>query len=369
MRSSWHQSTVTLSLCTILSYLSTTSIAASSEHKTPQVEACTIHSSLSGSFYDVRPLTLKESGHKTAAATNESYHARGYDYGANFTINICGPVVEELDDVYGVSSRAWANVSAFYKDPRDDTVYSLGESNQNLTIRGRKLVLNYTHGSPCPDLDDDGNPIALASLSSHVDGRKLISGEDDDDDDEDKKAAWKDSKSKVSKSSRRKSTILSFICDTSPALSTTPRISFVASPDHCSYVFEVRSRYACAGATPSHEKGTLGPAGVFGMILGIGVLAYLVGGIVYQRNVMHQRGWRQLPNYSLWAGMFSFISDMFQIIVGPCLNKLPSTRRLFNSKRGGYIRVSNDDRRHVGRGRSSDDENRLIDDLNEEWDD
>ena len=59
---------------------------------------------------------------------------------------------------------------------------------------------------------------------------------------------------------------------------------------------------------------------------------------------------------------------MFQIICGPCLRQFPGTGRIFNPKRGGYIRVSNDDRR-TGRGQSSDDENRLIDDLNEEWDD
>ena len=62
---------------------------------------------------------------------------------------------------------------------------------------------------------------------------------------------------------------------------------------------------------------------------------------------------------------------MFQIIFGSCLNRLPSTGRLFNSKRGGYVRVGTEDRRNggIGRGRTSDDENRLIDDLNEEWDD
>jgi len=59
---------------------------------------------------------------------------------------------------------------------------------------------------------------------------------------------------------------------------------------------------------------------------------------------------------------------MTQIILGPCLNRLPSTGRLFNSKRGGYVRVGDEDRR-IGRGRTADDENRLIDDLNEEWDD
>jgi cation-dependent mannose-6-phosphate receptor len=39
----------------------------------------------------------------------------------------------------------------------------------------------------------------------------------------------------------------------------------------------------------------------------IAVAAYLVGGCAYQRTVMHQRGWRQCPNYSLWAGIFDFV--------------------------------------------------------------
>jgi cation-dependent mannose-6-phosphate receptor len=39
----------------------------------------------------------------------------------------------------------------------------------------------------------------------------------------------------------------------------------------------------------------------------IAIAAYLVGGCAYQRTVMHQRGWRQCPNYSLWAGMLDFV--------------------------------------------------------------
>lgn len=39
----------------------------------------------------------------------------------------------------------------------------------------------------------------------------------------------------------------------------------------------------------------------------IAVAAYLLGGCAYQRTVMHQRGWRQCPNFSLWAGMFDFV--------------------------------------------------------------
>jgi hypothetical protein len=40
----------------------------------------------------------------------------------------------------------------------------------------------------------------------------------------------------------------------------------------------------------------------------IAVMVYLVGGCVYQRTVMNQRGWYQLPNYALWAGLWNFLS-------------------------------------------------------------
>lgn len=38
----------------------------------------------------------------------------------------------------------------------------------------------------------------------------------------------------------------------------------------------------------------------------IALVVYILGGVAYQRTVMHQRGWRQLPNYSMWAGIASF---------------------------------------------------------------
>jgi cation-dependent mannose-6-phosphate receptor len=230
-------------------------------------------------------------GTKSQTAVNESYHVKGYDYGSNFTLNVCGPVVEELDDVEGVSKKQWANVSAFYTDSKD-RVYSLGQENDELVFRGKRLLLNYTMGSPCPDLDEDGIPL---------DRREINRGKDDDDEDEPKRKP-------SAKSTRRKSTLISFVCDQSPLLVTHPSVSFVGSLDHCAYWFEVRSRHVCGGTTTSDTKGTLGPAGVFGVILGIALLVYLIGGVVYQRNVMHQRGWRQLPNYAVWAGLFGFVS-------------------------------------------------------------
>jgi cation-dependent mannose-6-phosphate receptor len=50
--------------------------------------------------------------------------------------------------------------------------------------------------------------------------------------------------------------------------------------------------------------------GLFASIL-IAVAVYLIGGCAYQRTVLHQRGWRQCPNFSMWSGLVSFISVCF----------------------------------------------------------
>jgi cation-dependent mannose-6-phosphate receptor len=110
----------------------------------------------------------------------------------------------------------------------------------------------------------------------------------------------------------------------------------------------------------------------------IAIMVYIVGGCVYQRTVMHQRGWRQLPNYNLWSGCASglAVSSTTRLIarskvadaVQDCFIILTSSCMRFVPKRRGYSRVSGNG---YGRGRSShnDDENRLIDQLDEEWDD
>lgn len=53
---------------------------------------------------------------------------------------------------------------------------------------------------------------------------------------------------------------------------------------------------------------------------------YLVGGCVYQRNVMHQRGWRQLPNYAIWAGVGAFVRVglPFSLALFPFMLLLPA---------------------------------------------
>ena len=110
----------------------------------------------------------------------------------------------------------------------------------------------------------------------------------------------------------------------------------------------------------------------------IALLVYLVGGCVYQRTVMHARGWRQLPNYSMWAGIGSYIrvsftrlpcrlrtdnyKDVFIILTSSCSRLIPRTsgyRSLSTTSGNGPTR----------RGNRSEDENRLIDQLDEEWED
>ncbi|RMZ84225.1 hypothetical protein DV738_g668, partial [Chaetothyriales sp. CBS 135597] len=177
--------------------------------------------------------------------------------------------------------------------------------------------------------------------------------------------------------------MISFTCDTSPTLSGRPAVSFIGTPDHCTYIFEVRSRYACGGTTSSGEKGTLGPGAVFLVILGIALLVYIIGGVAYRRNVMHQRGWKQIPNYEAWSATGIFLSDITIILFSSCTQSLPSIARLFGGRRAGYHRVGADDRAagagarrrglrgNGGGGGSSssgdpDAENRLIDSYDEE---
>lgn len=62
----------------------------------------------------------------------------------------------------------------------------------------------------------------------------------------------------------RKSTLISLLCDRDP-LAPKASISFVgASPDACTYFFELRSMAACGGVSEAQQ--TLGPAGVFGVM-------------------------------------------------------------------------------------------------------
>lgn len=106
----------------ILLLLSSAASAASDKPRKP----CTAISPTTERFFDLNPLhrTSVEEGKKKEGDEGKSWHARGHDYGANFTINFCGPVVEELNDVAGLDKDLWRNVSAFYE--KNDKQYAIG---------------------------------------------------------------------------------------------------------------------------------------------------------------------------------------------------------------------------------------------------
>ncbi|MCJ1387196.1 Cation-independent mannose-6-phosphate receptor CI-MPR [Xylographa bjoerkii] len=305
------------------------------------LKPCTI-TSKSGLTFDlntiaVQPLHDGKKIHKDDR--EESWHATGYDYGSNFTLNFCAPVIEELEKVVGVDENLWRNISAYYT--KRGKTYSIGQTSTTPVLRGRKLVLNYTGGSPC-ESSATRRSIDLLEAAKNTD-------EDDEDDPRPPKGG--------SKNVRRKSTIISLLCDREITVKAT--VGFVgASEDECTYFFESRSAAACGGV--SEEQQAVGPAGVFGIIALIAAAVYLVGGVAYQRTVMHQRGWKQLPNYSMWASMASFVKDMLIILTSSCARLIPSRR--------GYNQLPTHNPRGRGATRAED-ENRLIDQLDEEWDD
>jgi cation-dependent mannose-6-phosphate receptor len=55
----------------------------------------------------------------------KSWQANGYDFNANFTLNICAHVIEDIkDDVDGIDQKQWQNISAFYT--KGGKTYSIG---------------------------------------------------------------------------------------------------------------------------------------------------------------------------------------------------------------------------------------------------
>jgi cation-dependent mannose-6-phosphate receptor len=356
------------------------STIAADADKTTTAEACTATNPKSGAFFDLRPdIAIKppSDGSKAKGGVPiKDYKVNGYDYGSNFTLNICGPVVEDIANVRGnINQEQWKNISAYYQSKGD--TYSLGFSNGELKRRGTKLVLQYTGGSTCGSSSKRDQVSAADKSTVHSSAAYKYS---DYEDEEERSAST--STAKVTKETdaphQRKSATISFLCDRDPTASVATIAWVSVDPDECAYFFEARTVHACAGAEP-HAPGSVGPGAVFGIILVVAILVYLGGGIFYQRTVADQRGWRQLPNYSLWAGIWSFVS-VSQTYIGKekkayeltksqdmIIAATSSCARFFPKRRGYHYLSGSPSRTRQSRDREA--ENRLIDQYDEEWDD
>ncbi|KAJ3560683.1 hypothetical protein NPX13_g9219 [Xylaria arbuscula] len=154
----------------ILSLLALTSTAVASDAEaTTTVTACTA-SSTSGAFFDLRPdaaIKPKPDGSRPShsrGAPLTDYKARGWDYGSNFTLNICNAVVEPIEDVHGIEDSKWQNISAYYVS--EGEYYSLGFQSANPITRGKELILQYEGGSPCGARKSSSSSRSLGDRSS-----------------------------------------------------------------------------------------------------------------------------------------------------------------------------------------------------------
>jgi len=238
--------------------------------------SCTIRNNATESYYDLSNLIRAQSG-------GSDWLVRGFDYGHNFSINICAPVVSPVNKFEGLSDAS--HVSAYYLNGTD--AVAIGGASTGLHFRGRKLILEYSGGSPCPH-----------------------------------------------QSNFRRTTTLSFQCDRE--VFQRAAISFVSAPNDCSYFFDVRTAYAC----PTVQLQAAGPFAIFGVILLVAMLVYCIGGCVYQRIVLHARGLRQIPHFQAITNAIT----MFTVSIPSfCLSAYSKIfKRQIGSRQDTYARVADE---------------------------
>lgn len=112
---------------TLLLALCVSGVQAADSNPLKSTKPCIVYSESRGLQFDLNQLAVPplQDGKKVRKDDREeSWHARGHDYGSNFTLNFCAPVVEELEDVEGLDEKLWRNVSAYYT--RKGRTYSIG---------------------------------------------------------------------------------------------------------------------------------------------------------------------------------------------------------------------------------------------------
>ncbi|KAG9309117.1 mannose-6-phosphate receptor binding domain-containing protein [Chiua virens] len=200
-----------------------------------QKKPCTVHDS-DNNYYDLSPLK---------ASKDYEFQTDG---GHTVYLNICGRVrTEPWNTGLDVSQ---VDVAGLVR--RDHGDFAIGLVNTTLEVKGGGLLLRQSQGSSCPGMDDE----------------------------------------------RGSSTIL-FICDTSVYSAGKP-VLLAQWPSEeeraCHYEFEWRTHYAC----PIGERGLLGGL-IVSLIISAMILlmAFIVISTVYNRFVLRQRGFDQLPKFTI----------------------------------------------------------------------
>lgn len=133
----------------LLSYLSPIRAASDPTNPKETLSPCVARSPTTGLYFDLNgislsPPELKDGEKARKHARKDSWHARGHDYGANFTINFCAPVLENLKDVVGVEKARWKDVGAFYV--KDEKTYSLGYVGSLSEDRRLRFLSSFNNG-------------------------------------------------------------------------------------------------------------------------------------------------------------------------------------------------------------------------------
>ncbi|RMX73920.1 hypothetical protein D0869_13117 [Hortaea werneckii] len=130
MRLLYYSLTLYLSTLTTSGHASPSPVAdaapARETSAAPQ-QPCTVRSPNTGAFFDINPLHIEDPALSKAKHPRDySWNTTGWGLPYNFTMNFCGPVVEELGEegVVGVEKEDWGNVSAFYR--QGGKTYSIG---------------------------------------------------------------------------------------------------------------------------------------------------------------------------------------------------------------------------------------------------
>ncbi|KAA1471458.1 mannose 6-phosphate receptor domain-containing protein [Dentipellis sp. KUC8613] len=178
------------------------------------------------------------------------------------------------------------SVAGFMSKDRGD--FSIGKVNTTLLVRDKHPLLILTEGSVCPNAE-------------HMHAM----------------------------------TAVRFICDTSVFGSGTPQLVAQLPPEDenaCSFFIEWRTHYACPAGEDAGFWGGLTVA--ISIILTVGLMSYIVVRTLYNRYVLHLRGFEQIPRFSI----FSFTDT---------LDALQSCGDRLLGKRGG--RAWHEEATHGGR--------------------